>query len=339
MKYTKFFNSNPSVSGNNAMSNIEALAKFDTWLAGQEIINISVGESQDTYTPLTFTKENGETYTVNIPTVKGETGQGFNFVGEWTSGDNEYHPYDVVTYNNGSYCCIKTVINSSITPDKDTANWSVFVPKSVSTTLYKFVVVDKGYTTAPILSNATGEYKCTLSYDPTAQDIYIGDNIITYAEYISNGVHAYGAIVTGVVTDIYKRAATAWDITIDKPNYYSIYSPPKIDRGTYRSVKDCTFNDTIQVIGSLCVHNIHIKRDFIDYEKGLIDIYITVVDDKISAYTNSEFFNAYANKPVQCFGFYGVSKNYRLPGYMVVGCIPNVLGDDVRLLTYGIECR
>lgn len=74
MKYTKFFNSNPSVSGNNAMTNIEALAKFDTWLAGQKIINISVGESQGTYTPLTFTKQNGETYTVNIPTVKGETG-------------------------------------------------------------------------------------------------------------------------------------------------------------------------------------------------------------------------------------------------------------------------
>ena len=74
MNYTKFFNSNPSVSGNNAMSNIEALAKFDAWLAGQEIIDISVGESQDTYTPLTFTKENGDTYTVNIPTVKGDTG-------------------------------------------------------------------------------------------------------------------------------------------------------------------------------------------------------------------------------------------------------------------------
>lgn len=74
MKYTKFFNSNPSVSGNNAMSNIEALAKFDTWLAGQAIVNISVGESKDTYTPITFTKENGETYTVNIPTVKGDTG-------------------------------------------------------------------------------------------------------------------------------------------------------------------------------------------------------------------------------------------------------------------------
>ena len=74
MKYDKFFNSNPSVSGNNAMSNIEALAKIDTWLAGQKIIDISIGESQETYTPLTFTKENGETYTVNIPTVKGATG-------------------------------------------------------------------------------------------------------------------------------------------------------------------------------------------------------------------------------------------------------------------------
>lgn len=74
MKYTKFFNSNPSVSGNNAMSNIEALAKFDTWLAGQEIISITAGEAQEGYTPLIFTKENGDTYTVNVPTLKGDTG-------------------------------------------------------------------------------------------------------------------------------------------------------------------------------------------------------------------------------------------------------------------------
>lgn len=74
MKYTKFFNSNPSVSGNNAMSNIEALAKFDTWLAGQKIISITAGEAQEGYTTLTFTKENGDTYTVNVPTLKGDTG-------------------------------------------------------------------------------------------------------------------------------------------------------------------------------------------------------------------------------------------------------------------------
>lgn len=74
MKYTKFFNSNPSVSGNNAMSNIEALAKFDTWLAGQKIISITAGEAQEGYTPLIFTKVNGETYTVNVPTITGATG-------------------------------------------------------------------------------------------------------------------------------------------------------------------------------------------------------------------------------------------------------------------------
>ena len=74
MKYTKFFNSNPSVSGNNAMSNIEALAKFDTWLAGQKIVSITAGEVQEGYTSLIFTKVNGETYTVNVPTFKGDKG-------------------------------------------------------------------------------------------------------------------------------------------------------------------------------------------------------------------------------------------------------------------------
>lgn len=74
MDYKKFFNSNPSAAGNSAVTNIKALQEMQLWLGGQEIIDISVGESQDTYTPLTFTKENGDTYTVNIPTVKGVTG-------------------------------------------------------------------------------------------------------------------------------------------------------------------------------------------------------------------------------------------------------------------------
>lgn len=74
MNYNKFFNSNPSVSGNNAMSNIEALAKFDTWLAGQEIISITAGAEQEGYIPLIFTKENGDIYTVNAPIIKGDTG-------------------------------------------------------------------------------------------------------------------------------------------------------------------------------------------------------------------------------------------------------------------------
>lgn len=132
MDYKKFFNSNPSAAGNSAVTNIKALQEMQLWLGGQEIINISVGESQDTYTPLTFTKENGETYTVNIPTVKGATGatgpqgpmgatgpqgpkgdtgaqgpkgdtgdtgpqgpSGFNYMGEWVE-NNEYHKNDFV---------------------------------------------------------------------------------------------------------------------------------------------------------------------------------------------------------------------------------------------------
>lgn len=87
MKYTKFFNSNPSVSGNNAMSNIEALAKFDTWLAGQEIISVTAGEAQEGYTPLTFTKENGDTYTVNVPTIKGDKGDTGNQGKQGIKGD------------------------------------------------------------------------------------------------------------------------------------------------------------------------------------------------------------------------------------------------------------
>lgn len=74
MNYKKFFNSNPSAAGNSAVTNIKALQEMQLWLGGQEIINISVGEIQDGYVPLTFTKENGDTYTVNIPAIKGETG-------------------------------------------------------------------------------------------------------------------------------------------------------------------------------------------------------------------------------------------------------------------------
>lgn len=74
MNYKKFFNSNPSAAGNSAVTNIKALQEMQLWLGGQEIINISVGEIQDGYVPLTFTKENGDTYNVNIPAIKGETG-------------------------------------------------------------------------------------------------------------------------------------------------------------------------------------------------------------------------------------------------------------------------
>lgn len=103
MNYTKFFNSNPSVSGNNAMSNIEALAQMNIWLAGQEIISVTAGEAQEGYTPLIFTKENGDTYTVNVPTIKGDKGEtGASGVNNVTAGDiSEDNGYTVtpVTFN------------------------------------------------------------------------------------------------------------------------------------------------------------------------------------------------------------------------------------------------
>ena len=74
MDYKKFFNSNPSAAGNSAVTNIKALQEMQLWLGGQEIISVTAGEAQEGYTPLIFTKENGDTYTVNIPTLKGDTG-------------------------------------------------------------------------------------------------------------------------------------------------------------------------------------------------------------------------------------------------------------------------
>ena len=122
MNYNKFFNSNPSVSGNNAMSNIEALAKFDTWLAGQKIVNISAGESQDTYTPLTFTKENGETYTVNIPTVKGDSGIAATIsIGSVTTGEADSQASVTNVGNENA-----AILNFSIPKGKDGRNSNIF---------------------------------------------------------------------------------------------------------------------------------------------------------------------------------------------------------------------
>lgn len=98
MDYKKFFNSNPSAAGNSAVTNVKALQEMQLWLGGQEIIDIKVGEAGDGYTPLTFTKENGDTYTVNIPTVQGKQGEqgeaGESCVNDITSGaiseDNGY---------------------------------------------------------------------------------------------------------------------------------------------------------------------------------------------------------------------------------------------------------
>ena len=70
----KFLNSNPTVTGYNAQTVMKYLVEFDAWLAGEEIIDITIGTASGGFTPLIFTKKNGDTYTVQIPTVKGEKG-------------------------------------------------------------------------------------------------------------------------------------------------------------------------------------------------------------------------------------------------------------------------
>lgn len=58
----------------------------------------------------------------------GETGQGFNYMGTWID-DNEYHAYDVVTYEGASYVCKNAVSGSNTPPPDDTTNWDTFAAK------------------------------------------------------------------------------------------------------------------------------------------------------------------------------------------------------------------
>ena len=284
MKYTKFFNSNPSVSGNNAMSNIEVLAKFDTWLAGQEIISVIAGEAQEGYTPLIFRKENGDTYTVNVPTIKGDKGatgpqgpkgatgatgpqgpkgdtgstgpqgpsgatgaigpqgpkgdtgpqgpkgdtgatgaqgQGFNFVGAWTSGENEYHPYDIVEYNGSSYCCTQTVINSTTTPDVDVQHWNLFAGRCNSGVSIDFREAEL------ILSN----------------DLKLQDNVVVDGDLANHFIRLYNNKKTkSFILNICDKQTTpyTYQTLIEKYNY------PIIASGVYKNV------DRIFIVESLC---------------------------------------------------------------------------------------
>lgn len=58
----------------------------------------------------------------------GEAGQGFNYMGTWID-DNEYHAYDVATYEGASYVCKNPVSGSNTPPPDDTTNWDTFAAK------------------------------------------------------------------------------------------------------------------------------------------------------------------------------------------------------------------
>ncbi len=58
--------------------------------------------------------------------IQGE--KGVNSMGAWVD-DNEYFVDDLVTYNGSAYICIKDHQNTTITPDVDVINWTLFVSK------------------------------------------------------------------------------------------------------------------------------------------------------------------------------------------------------------------
>lgn len=208
MKYTKFFNSNPSVSGNNAMSNIEALAQFDIWLAGQKIVNISVGESQDTYTPLTFTKENGETYTVNIPTVKGDIGlQCFTIIkiGEEPNIgvvinytiDNDFNRtpntgekfVNYVVYNNELYVCTSVV--TKIQDSLATCSVIEVYPVYNSTTpKFKSIYTTYPFTALSLKDNVIVDGNIGV-HNIKISGTYNGTNIYMYINIFDSKLSAY----------------------------------------------------------------------------------------------------------------------------------------------------
>ena len=74
--------------------------------------------------------------------IKGDTGQGFNYRGQWVSG-TQYKYYDVVSYNNSVYLVITQNVSSTTSPDLDPVNFTLFVPGGGgSIDLSKYVTID-----------------------------------------------------------------------------------------------------------------------------------------------------------------------------------------------------
>ena len=60
--------------------------------------------------------------------ANGADGQGFNYMGAWVS-ENEYHEYDVVTYNGSSYVNILAISGSATPPASDATHWNIFAER------------------------------------------------------------------------------------------------------------------------------------------------------------------------------------------------------------------
>ena len=87
--------------------------------------------------------------------IQGETGQGFNYRGQWVSG-TQYKYYDVVSYNNSVYLVITSSVVSTTEPDVDLINFTIFVPGvggSIDLSKYVSVSTDQEITGVKTFTN------------------------------------------------------------------------------------------------------------------------------------------------------------------------------------------
>lgn len=130
--------------------------KGDRGDTGYYINNVTINKisSQgliDTY-KISFSSTSGDTYEIEFNVTNGKS---FNWMGEWIA-DNEYREDDVVYYNGSSYICKSDIIGSEITPDNDTANWSVMCKQGIQGEKGEAATIKIGtVTTLPAGSQAT----------------------------------------------------------------------------------------------------------------------------------------------------------------------------------------
>lgn len=114
------------------------LKTLDQSLKDGVLQSVSVNPVSTGVITLTFNFADGSTITtpqIDLPQgapgkegPKGANGESFNPMGEWVI-DNEYHPFDYVTYMGSSYLCTETIIDGTDAPPIDTAHWQLVAEK------------------------------------------------------------------------------------------------------------------------------------------------------------------------------------------------------------------
>lgn len=117
------------------------LKTLDQSLKDGVLETVTVNSVSEGVITLTFNFADGSTITTpqidipqgaqgpqGIPGTNGTNGESFNPMGEWGT-DNEYHPFDYVTYQGSSYLCTQTIIDGTDAPPIDTEHWQLVAEK------------------------------------------------------------------------------------------------------------------------------------------------------------------------------------------------------------------